>query len=130
MLSLVAMNTDLKWTGGNKSNPTRHVCHLPLYFSLASPEPMFSFTSHVSTIRSCHKSWPKPEAGPPLCRQMSSFVRRLGILSACGRPRLETSHCPADDSHGRRRRALNKMCSVSVKMKQEKHREAWGIPIF
>lgn len=68
-----------EWTGGNRSNPTCHVCHLPLYFSLASPEPMFSFTSQVSTVRSCQKSWPKPEAGPPLCRWMSSFLRCLEI---------------------------------------------------
>lgn len=127
------MNTNLKWTGGNRSNPTRHVCHLPLYFSLASPEPVFSFTSQVSTVRSCQKSWPKPEAGPPLCRWMSSFVRRLGILSAWGRPRsscvdarLEANHYTADDSHGPCHRALDKTFSVSVKMKQEKHREAWG----
>lgn len=105
MFSLVAMNTNLKWTGGNGSaNPTRHVCHLPLYSSLASPESMFSFTSHVSTIRSCQKCWPKPEAGPPLCRRMSSFVTHLGILRAWGRPRsscvdarLETNHYTADD---------------------------------
>lgn len=133
MFSLVAMNTNLKWTGGNRSNPTRHVCHLPLYFSLASPAPMFSLTSHVSTIRSCQKSWPKPEAGPPSCRRTSSFVRRLGILRAWGRPRssrvdtrLETNHYPAGDSHGRCHCALDKTFSVSVKMKQEKHREAWG----
>lgn len=87
-------------------------------FSLASPEPMFSFTSHVSTIQSCQKSW------PPLCRRMSSFVRRLGILRAWGRPRsscvdarLETNHYTADDSHGRCHRALDKTFSVSVKMK-------------
>lgn len=102
---LVAMNIKMKLTGGKESpNPTRHVTFL--FILLYSPEPTFSFLFHGSTIRCCQMSWPKPEAGKPLCRQMSSFVRRLGILrprrrpmSSCVDTRLVTNHYTANDSH-------------------------------
>lgn len=127
---LVVTNTKMKLTGGKESpNPTCHVTFLFFTSTLQSPR---SVIFHASTIRCCHMSWPKPEAGKPLCRQMSSFVRRLGILRAQGRPmsscvdiRLVTNSYTANDSHCPYLViVLSAKRFVSTKLKQGKHRDA------
>lgn len=81
---LVVMNTKMKLTGGKESaNPTCHVTFL-FIFHFHSPEPTFSLIFQASAILCCQTTWLKPEAGKPLCRQMSSFVKTPGNTESSG----------------------------------------------